>query len=55
MVLTINVDKKPLRMINVLITYAVFSTYGLITEDDKVNIIKLVGAVIKVLSNFFYP
>lgn len=48
-------QEATLRMINVLITYAVFSTYGLITEDDKVNIIKLVeGSYKKVLSNFFY-
>lgn len=48
-------QEAALRMINVLITYAVFRSCELITEDDKYNIIKLVeGSYKKVLSNFFY-
>ena len=49
-------QEATLRMINVLITYAVFSTYGLITEDDKVNIIKLVeGSYKKFYQTSFMP
>lgn len=44
-----------LRMINGLIAYSFFRFEGLTTEDDKINIYKLVHVCYKkILSNFFY-
>ncbi|CDO03676.1 Heparinase II/III-like protein [Oceanobacillus picturae] len=44
-----------LRMINVLIAYSVFSSCGVTTSDDQVNVKTLVKVCYKkVLSNFFY-
>lgn len=48
-------QEATLRMTNVLISYSVFKEFGLITEEDKSHIFKLVeGSYKKVLSNFFY-
>lgn len=48
-------QEATLRMINVLIAYAAFKSYGLITKNDEENVRKLVeGSYKKVLSNFFY-
>lgn len=48
-------QEATLRMINVLMTYAVFKNCGLVTEEDEKNVMRLVeGSYKKVLSNFFY-
>ncbi len=48
-------QEATLRMINVLMTYAVFKSCGVTTEEDKENVIRIVeGSYKKVLSNFFY-
>ncbi len=48
-------QEATLRMLNVLISYAVFNNFKLITEHDEKNVEKLVqGSYKKVLSNFFY-
>lgn len=44
-----------LRMINVLMTYSVFTSCGVTTKDDQENVTTLVKVCYKkVLSNFFY-
>jgi len=44
-----------LRMINTLITYAVFENCGVVTVKDKKNVFKLVEVCYrKILANFFY-
>lgn len=48
-------QEATLRMVNVLMSYAVFRDLKLTTGDDKENITQLVeGSYKKVLSNFFY-
>lgn len=48
-------QEATLRMINVLITYSAFKSYGLTTQKDEENLHKLVaGSYKKVLANFFY-
>jgi hypothetical protein len=48
-------QEATLRVTNVLISYSVFKECGLITEEDKKHVFKLVeGSYKKVLSNFFY-
>lgn len=48
-------QEATLRMINALVAYSAFNTYGLITREDETNLKKLVeGSYKKVLSNFFY-
>ncbi|TQE90937.1 heparinase II/III domain-containing protein [Ureibacillus terrenus] len=48
-------QEATLRMINVLIAYSAFKSYGLITKKDEENVRKIVeGSYKKVLSNFFY-
>lgn len=48
-------QEATLRMINVLISFAVFNQSGLTTEKDHKNVKKLVNdSYKKVLSNFFY-
>lgn len=48
-------QEATLRMINVLITYSIFKSYGLIQELDEINIKQLVqDSYKKVMSNFFY-
>lgn len=48
-------QEATLRMINVLMAYAVFSACNIIKEEDRDNVTKLVEASYKkVLSNFFY-
>lgn len=48
-------QEATLRMINTLIAYSVFRTDGIITSNDKINVIRLVeDSYKKVLSNFFY-
>ena len=44
-----------LRMINILMAYAVFQSYGLTTPEDEKNVKKIVEVSYKkVLANFFY-
>jgi len=44
-----------LRMINALMAFTVFEKFGLVTENDKRNLTKLIEVCYKkVLSNFFY-
>ena len=48
-------QEATLRMMNALIAYSVFRSYGLVTKEDVVNLKKLVeGSYKKVISNFFY-
>nr|WP_312579447.1 heparinase II/III family protein [Sedimentibacter sp.] len=48
-------QEATLRMINTLMVYSVFRTYGLTKNYDEVNLKELVkGSYKKVLSNFFY-
>lgn len=48
-------QEATLRMINTLMAYSVFKSYGLTTPKDEKNVRKLVeGSYKKVLSNFFY-
>lgn len=48
-------QEATLRMINVLIAYSAFNSYGLTTSKDDKNVRYLVeGSYKKVLSNFFY-
>ncbi|MBS4223350.1 heparinase II/III domain-containing protein [Lederbergia citrea] len=48
-------QESTLRMINALMTYSVFKSYGFDNQTDKDNLRKLVeGSYKKVLSNFFY-
>ncbi|GAM16233.1 heparinase II/III domain-containing protein [Mesobacillus selenatarsenatis] len=48
-------QEATLRMINVLITYSAFKSYGLVTSKDDENVRHLVeGSYKKILSNFFY-
>ncbi|MFZ3577509.1 heparinase II/III domain-containing protein [Virgibacillus sp. DJP39] len=48
-------QEATLRMINVLMAYSTFKSYGLITSKDEENVQQLVeGSYKKVLSNFFY-
>lgn len=44
-----------LRMINTLIAYSIFNSFGLITAEDRNNVICLVrDSYKKIISNFFY-
>lgn len=44
-----------LRMINTLIAYSIFNSFGLITEEDRNNVMYLVrDSYKKIISNFFY-
>lgn len=48
-------QEATLRMINALIAYSIFKSYGLTNGQDGLNLKKLVeGSYKKVLSNFFY-
>lgn len=48
-------QEATLRMINALMAYSVFKTYGLTGDNDEVNLKEIVkGSYKKVLSNFFY-
>lgn len=48
-------QEATLRMINALIVYSVFRSFGLVNGTDEENLRKLVGeSYKKVLSNFFY-
>lgn len=48
-------QEAALRMINALIAYSIFKSYGLTNGQDVLNLKKLVeGSYKKVLSNFFY-
>ncbi|WP_164667658.1 heparinase II/III domain-containing protein [Virgibacillus doumboii] len=48
-------QEATLRMINAMMAYSAFSSYGLTTQKDEENLRQLIeGSYKKVLSNFFY-